>query len=68
MGTEYSRILMAGNIRVSGNMAGKMARVLFSTPMVIPIQVSLKMAKWQARVFILLKMEINTKGHGKMIK
>ena len=55
-------------MRVSGNMAGKMARVLFSTPMVIPIQVSLKMAKWQARVFILLKMETNTKGHGKMIK
>ena len=64
----YSLILMAENIQVNGNMAGRMARVNLIIQMATYMKVSLKMGNWKAREIIPLKMGINMKGHGQMIK
>ena len=53
---------------VNGNMAGRMAKVNLITQMATYMKVSLKMENWKAREIIPLKMEINMKGHGQMIK
>ena len=64
----YSLILMAENMKVNGNTAGRMAKVSLVTQMATYMKVNLKMEKWKGREIILLIMGINMKGHGKMIK
>ena len=55
-------------MKVIGNTAERMEKVNLITQMVTYMKVILQMEKWKVGGIIPLKMEINMKGHGKMIK